>query len=225
MLQQFARIASHDLQEPLRVIQGYVALLSSRYQEKFDDKGREFLDFIVDGTKRMEGLVKGILEHASISTVSKRFEQVEAELCLAEAKNNLQQRIEETGAVITSEALPKLPGIKIQITQLFQNLLANALKFQKPDEIPRINISCRITDTAYNFVIEDNGIGIEAEYQKQIFGMFKRLHSSQQYPGSGLGLAICKSIVDQHGGKIWVESELGKGSRFCFLIPCISKQT
>lgn len=219
MLQQFAHIACHDLQEPLRVIQGYVGLLNSRYKNTLDQKGQEFLDFIVDGTLRMERLIKGILEHASVTSSSKRFELVELESAFQDACSNLQQRIDDTGAIITHDSLPALTSNKVQVTQLFQNLMNNALKFQKPDLTPKIHVSCRKDDKTYIFAVEDNGIGIESQYQEQIFGMFKRLHSSQQYPGSGLGLAICKSIVDQHGGKIWVESHPGIGSRFCFSIP------
>ncbi|MBX9688253.1 MAG: DUF4118 domain-containing protein [Candidatus Obscuribacterales bacterium] len=219
MLQQFARIASHDLQEPLRVIQGYVGLLNSRYKEKLDDNGKDFLGYISDGSKRMEGLIRGILDHASVSTNSRRFEIVEIKHALADACANLEQRIEETGAQVTYDNLPSLTVNKVQMTQLFQNLIANALKFQKGDEAPRIHISCKADERNYVFSVADNGIGIEAEYQEQIFDMFKRLHSSQQFPGSGLGLAICKAIVDHHGGRIWVESETQKGSRFCFSIP------
>lgn len=219
MLQQFARIASHDLQEPLRVIQGYVGLLNSRYESSLDIKGREFLDFIKDGTIRMERLVKGILEHASISYNTKRFEIVDIGIALEDACANLEQRIKDVGAVVTHDQLPSMSTNRSQITQLFQNLIGNALKFQKADCVPRIHISCIEENTDYIFTVADNGIGIEPQYQEQIFGMFKRLHSTQQYPGSGLGLAICKAIVDQHSGSIWVESELGQGSKFCFRIP------
>lgn len=220
MLQQFARIASHDLQEPLRVIQGYVDLLNSRYRHLLDKNGNDFLDFITDGTKRMEGLIKGILEHASVSYNTKRFEIVEVENAFDDACANLSQRIDDTSAVVTHDPLPQMLTNRIQLTQLFQNLMANALKFQKSDTKPRIHISYRREEGDHFFAVEDNGIGIELQYQKQIFEMFKRLHSSQQYPGSGLGLAICKAIIDQHHGRIWVESHAGKGSRFCFTIPC-----
>jgi K+-sensing histidine kinase KdpD len=223
MLQQFARIASHDLQEPLRAMQGCVDLLHSRYDEIIEEKDKEFLDYIVDGAVRMERLIKGILEHASVTYNTKRFEYVDLEKALSDACANLQQRIEETGAVVTHDALPRLMSNGIQLTQLFQNLMGNALKFQKGDVTPRIHISCKKEDSSYVFAVEDNGIGIEPKYQEQVFGMFKRLHSSQQYPGSGLGLAICKAIVDQHDGKIWVESEPGIGSRFCFSIPTVQK--
>lgn len=223
MLQQFARIASHDLQEPLRAIQGYVGLLNSRYKENLDGNGKEFLDFILDGTKRMESLVKGILEHATVSYSTRKFEIVEVEKALEDACANLQKRIADTGAKITHDKLPYILANRIQLTQLFQNLMANALKFQNGDKTPEIHISCKIEDISCVFAVEDNGIGIEHQYQEQIFGMFKRLHSSQDFPGSGLGLAICKAIVDQHNGKIWVESEQGKGARFYFRIPCKSK--
>lgn len=218
MLQQFARVASHDLQEPLRVIQGYVGLLNSRYTEALDEKGKEFLHYINDGTRRMEGLVKGILEHATISNSTRRMEIVPVEAALHDACANLQQRIEETGATVTNDELPVMHINKIQITQLFQNLIGNALKFQNRDRTLKIHITYKRTGVAHVFAVEDNGIGIEPQYQAQIFEMFKRLHSSK-YPGNGLGLAICKAILDQHRGKIWVESTPGVGSRFCFEIP------
>ena len=220
MLQQFARIASHDLQEPLRVLQGYVALLNSRYTEALDENGKDFLKYIVDATNRMERLVKGILEHASVSHSTKRFEIVNVSSALDDACANLEQRILETGAVISRGYLPDIYANRVQLTQLFQNLVANALKFQNAESAPRIHISAEKYDRFWRFDIQDNGIGIEPEYKERIFGMFKRLHSTQQFPGSGLGLAICKAIVDQHNGAIWVESELGKGSHFYFTIPC-----
>ena len=219
MLQQFARIASHDLQEPLRVIQGYVGLLNSRYKDELDSNGREFLDFILDGSKRMENLVKGILEHATVSYSTRRFEMVEVDKALEDACANLQQRINETEARITHDELPQLIANKVQLTQLFQNLIGNALKFQNGDKAPAIHIGYTRNNNEHVFEVGDNGIGIDKKYQQQIFGMFKRLHSSQEYPGSGLGLAICKAIVDQHNGRIWVESEPGTGARFYFSIP------
>lgn len=219
MLQQFARIASHDLQEPLRVLQGYVGLLNSRYKGRLDQKGDEFLNYISDATLRMEKLVAGILNHASVSNATKKFEVVNVSTALDDACANLQQRIQETGAVITRSPLPTLFANRALITQLFQNLIGNSLKFQKVGEIPRIHITATQFEHGWKFIVEDNGIGIEPEYKERIFGMFKRLHSSQEYPGHGLGLAICKAIVDQHSGTIWVESESGRGSRFCFSIP------
>lgn len=220
MLQQFARIASHDLQEPLRVLQGYVGLLNSRYQGALDENGNDFLKYIDDATRRMERLVKGILEHASVAHSTKRFETVNVSSALDDACANLEQRISETGAVISRGYLPDIYANRVLLTQLFQNLIGNALKFQKTDSAPRIHISAEKFERFWRFDIQDNGIGIEPEYKERIFGMFKRLHSSQQYPGSGLGLAICKAIVDQHNGAIWVESEVGKGSHFYFTIPC-----
>lgn len=219
MLQQFARIASHDLQEPLRVLQGYVGLLNSRYKEALDENGKDFLKYIDDATGRMERLIKGILEHATVTHSTKRFEVVNVSSALDDACANLEQRILDTGAVISRGYLPDIYANRVLLTQLFQNLIGNALKFQN-DSAPRIHISAEKYDRFWRFDIQDNGIGIEPEYKERIFGMFKRLHSSQKYPGSGLGLAICKAIVDQHNGAIWVESEMGKGSHFYFTIPC-----
>lgn len=219
MLNQFARIASHDLQEPLRVIQGYVGLLDSRYRSALDKTGQDFLGYIVDGSKRMEGLVKGVLEHARVSYDTRQFQILDFNDALTDARANLAQRLEETGAIVTQDRMPSLLAHRNQIVQLFQNLIANAIKFRKDDVCPMIHVSCREEQDNYIFAVEDNGIGIENEYQRQVFDMFKRLHSTKQYPGNGLGLAICKAIVDQHGGKIWVESEAGIGSKFCFSIP------
>lgn len=185
MLQQFARVASHDLQEPLRAIQGYVGLFESRYKDKLDANGNEFLEYIVDGTKRMEQLVKGILEHATVSYSTRKFENVEVEKALEDACANLQVKITETGATVTHDELPRLIANKIQLTQLFQNLIGNALKFQRADKPPVIHVSCEKYDSGYIFAVQDNGIGIEKQYQRQIFEMFKRLHSTQTYPGSG----------------------------------------
>ena len=222
MLSQFARIASHDLKEPLCVIQGYVSLLNSRYEEKLDDDGKDFLGYIVDASKRMTRLINGILQHASVSNNTRKFEDVNVSTCLDDACANLEQRILESGAVISRGPLPNIMADRAMLTQLFQNLIANSLKFQQAGVTPRIHITAEHVDTSWNFVLQDNGIGIEPEYTDRIFGMFKRLHSAEKYPGHGLGLAICKAIIDHHNGKIWVESEKDNGSRFCFNIPAKS---
>lgn len=218
-LQQFARIASHDLQEPLKVIQGYTALLRNRYKGRLDSSGGEFIDYIHDGAVRMEQLIKGVLEHASIQAKIKPFERVDMNTCFAEACANLEQSIAERGANVTSDCLPEVLADQIQMTRLIQNLIGNALKFVATDTIPQIHVSAHRNDSVRVFEVTDNGIGIENQYLDKIFGMFKRLHSTDDYPGTGLGLAICKAIVDHHNGTIWVESTPGQGSTFSFTIP------
>ncbi|MBY0358903.1 MAG: DUF4118 domain-containing protein [Candidatus Obscuribacterales bacterium] len=217
-LQQFARIASHDLQEPLRVIQGYVGLLARRYKTQLDQDADDFIEFIEDAAIRMERLIKGILAHASVSSETKAFESVDMNKCFSDAYANLQQSIADKQANITSDTLPTVTGNSSQLAQLFQNLIGNAIKFQK-DKAPEVHVSAQQLQNEWLFIVNDNGIGMEQKYLMQIFEMFKRLHATREYPGSGLGLAICKAIIDSHHGKIWVESELGKGSRFFFTIP------
>lgn len=217
-LQQFARIASHDLQEPLRVIQGFVDLLARRYKGQLDQNADEFLGYIEDATIRMENLVKGVLAHCSIASGTRAFEKTDMNQCFKDACANLQQSIADKKVSITSETLPTLLADPTQMTQLLQNLMGNAIKFQK-NQSPKIHVGIQRTQTEWLFSVTDNGIGMEKKYLEQIFGMFKRLHATREYPGTGLGLAICKSIVDNHRGKIWVESEPGKGSRFLFTIP------
>ena len=218
-LQQFARIASHDMQEPLKVIQGYTALLRSRYAGRLDSNADEFIGYIFDGAERMEGLIKGVLEHATINTSVKPFLPVDMNKCFEEACANLEQSIAEKKALVSAEPLPVVMADKLQMTRLLQNLIGNALKFVKDDATPRIAVSAVRRDGILEFQVCDNGIGIENQYLDKIFGMFRRLHSADEYPGTGLGLAICKAIVDHHNGAIRVESTPGQGSTFSFTIP------
>lgn len=218
-LQQFARIASHDMQEPLKVIQGYTALLRSRYAGKLDSKADEFIGYIFDGTTRMEGLIKGVLEHATVRASVKPFQPVDMNECFEEACANLEQSIAEKKAVVTAAPLPVVTADKLQMTRLFQNLIGNALKFVKNDAVPEIAVNAVRGEGTIEFLVSDNGIGIENQYLEKIFGMFRRLHSTDEYPGTGLGLAICKAIVDHHNGAIRVESTPGQGSTFSFTIP------
>jgi K+-sensing histidine kinase KdpD len=218
-LQQFARIASHDMQEPLKVIQGYTGLMRSRYGGKLDQKADEFLGYIFDSAMRMEYLIKGVLEHASVGSRIKPFQNVDMNECFADAYANLDQSITEKNAVVTSDSLPVIVADNLQMTRLLQNLIGNALKFVTADTRPRIHVSATRQDVGWVFRITDNGIGIENQYIEKIFGMFRRLHSTDEYPGTGLGLAICKAIVDHHKGAIRVESIPGQGSTFSFTIP------
>ncbi len=218
-LQQFARIASHDMQEPLKVIQGYTALLRNRYRGRLDEKSDEFIGYIYDGTIRMEKLIKGVLEHASITAKAKPFQRVDMNQCFADACVNLEKSISEKQARVTSDPLPTVLADSLQMTRLLQNLIGNALKFVSQQNAPAVHVSAQRQDGAWEFRVKDNGIGIENQYLDKIFGMFKRLHSTDEYPGTGLGLAICKAIVDHHNGAIRVESTPGQGSTFSFTIP------
>ncbi|MDO9185487.1 MAG: PAS domain S-box protein [Bacteroidia bacterium] len=215
-LEQFAYIASHDLQEPLRMVTSYLQLLENRYKDKLDQDAKDFISFAVDGSNRMRSLIHSLLEYSRINRV-KAFEIIDVNILLKEVLENLSTAIKENKATININDLPKINGDPILINQLFQNLIQNAIKF-KNTRNPEIDISCKEEKDEYIFSVKDNGIGIQKEYIDKIFIIFKRLHSKEEYPGTGMGLAICKKIVERHGGKIWVESEFGKGSTFYFTI-------
>jgi PAS domain S-box-containing protein len=215
-LEQFAYIASHDLKEPLRMVTSYVQLLEDRYGDKLDKDAKEFIAYAVEGTERMRNLIHSLLEYSRTNRV-KPFESFNVTILLNSVLQNIYSLIEENNAVIKAEILPTIYGDSQLIGQLFQNLIANAIKF-KSDEDPEIIISCRKMKDEYLFSMEDNGIGIEKEYADKIFVIFQRLHTKDKYPGTGIGLAICKKIVEHHGGRIWVESKPEKGSIFYFTI-------
>ena len=218
-LEQFAYIASHDLQEPLRVISGYVNLLEERYGDRIDHDGREFIEYTVDAVHRMRNLINDLLEYSRVESDGNPFEQVDCNSALSDALADLGVSIEETSAEVTHDQLPEFEGDPVQISQLLENLIANAIKFRKDDEAPRIHVSCQRNDSNWHLTVSDNGIGIRPRYQDRIFGMFKRAHKRSKYPGTGIGLAMCSKIVERHGGTIWVESEVGEGSTFHFTIP------
>lgn len=218
-LQEFAKIAAHDLQEPLKSVQGFVDLLKRRYGNELGDDGKRFISFIDDAVIRMEQLIRGVLEHSKIKALEKRFEATDLNAVIEEVRTNLSVSIEQTGAKINSEDLPTVVADQLQMVQLFQNLTANALKFRKPDITPEINISWRREGGNYQFSVKDNGIGMDSRYLNKIFAMFSRLNAKTEYPGTGIGLAICKKIVEHHGGEIWAESKLGEGSALCFMLP------
>jgi PAS domain S-box-containing protein len=217
-LEQFAYSAAHDLQEPLRVVAGFVKLLAKRYKGKLDEKAYEFIEYAIEGTKRMQALIKDLLDYSQIGTKSKSFEPTECLSALDKAIFNLQAAIKENGAVIIHDNLPIVTADSSQLIRLFQNLIGNAIKFHGKDT-PRIHISAERMKNEWVFSIEDNGIGIESKFADQIFISFRRLHSREEYPGTGIGLAACKKIVERHGGRIWVKSEPGKGSIFYFTLP------
>lgn len=215
-LEQFAYVASHDLQEPLRMITSYVQLLDKRYRNKLDDDAVDFINFAVDGADRMQKLIYSLLEYSRINRV-KPFEYVDLDETLADIKDDLELVIKESGAEIGSDKLPVVFGDKVLLGQLCQNLIGNAIKFRGADPL-KITISCKEAEHEYLFSVKDNGIGIQKEYREKIFVIFQRLHTREKYPGTGIGLAICKKIVERHKGRIWVESEPGKGSEFLFTI-------
>ncbi len=217
-LQQFAYVASHDLQEPLRMISSYTQLLERRYRDKLDADANEFMDFIVDGAARMKQLIEDLLAYSRVGTRGRAFQAADSKAVLAKAVANLWGAVESSGARITHDALPAVVADPSQLVQLFQNLIGNAIKF-RGQHAPAVHVSAEQTDEGWKFSVKDEGIGIDPQYFERIFLMFQRLHSKAEYPGTGIGLAICKKIVDRHGGRIWVESQPGKGSAFFFTLP------
>lgn len=216
-LEQFAYVASHDLQEPLRMVSSYTQLLANRYKDKLDGDANDFINFAVDGASRMQRLINDLLEFSRIQTRGNNFHEADTSLILAEALINLRQKIEESNAIITNENLPVIICDQYQIVRLFQNLIDNAIKF-RGNAAPLIHITSETVDSGWKFSINDNGIGIDPKHKEKIFEIFQRLHATQKYPGTGIGLAICKRIVERHGGTIWVESQLGKGTSIYFTI-------
>lgn len=233
-LEHFASIVSHDLKSPLASIGGYARVLASRYSERFDESGKKMISHIVDGVQRMELLVYDLLEYARVSSNDQTFSEIECSSVVEMALSNLRNEIEQKGAIVTSDDLPVIYGDEMQFVQLFQNLIGNGIKYRSERQ-PRIHISARRIDgktgiffqagglseikKGWLFAVEDNGIGIENGEINRIFEIFTRLHTQDKYPGTGIGLAICKRIVERHGGHIWVESAVGKGSLFYFAIP------
>ncbi|MFZ3166539.1 MAG: ATP-binding protein [Candidatus Methanoperedens sp.] len=216
-LEQFVYIASHYLQEPLRTVSNCSQLLAKHYKDKLDAKADQFIGFIIDGTIRMQEMIDDLLEYSRVSTKTKAFEPTDYETVLDQALANVKEAVEESGALVTHDPLPTVMADASQMVQLFQNLLSNAIKFRK--EKPLIMVSAVQRENEWLFSVKDNGIGIAPEFMEYIFKMFEREHASAEYPGTGVGLAICKKIVERHSGRIWVESEIGKGSTFYFTIP------
>jgi signal transduction histidine kinase len=217
-LEQFAYVASHDLQEPLRAMGSFSQLLETRYKAKLDGDAVEFLGFIVDAAKRMQKLITDLLAYSRIGRTETTSGDVDCNSVLGKVLVNLHPQIEESGAVITNDTLPVSFCNESEWVQLFQNLINNAIKF-RGSEPPRIHISAEKRGPEWLFSVRDNGIGIDGRYKERVFLIFQRLHGREKYPGTGIGLSICKKIVETHGGKIWVESELGKGSVFYFTMP------
>lgn len=216
-LQQFAYVASHDLQEPLRMVSSYTQLIARRYKGKLDADADEFIAFAVDGANRMQRLILDLLAYSRVNTAGRQFEPTAMETVLKAALNNLTNAVKESQAIITHDPLPAVMGDDKQLAQLFQNLLSNAVKFGGAQP-PRIHISAKQTDGEWLCSVRDHGIGLDPQYADRIFVIFQRLHTREEYPGTGIGLAICKKIVERHGGRMWVESELGKGATFYFTL-------
>ncbi|HLY11108.1 MAG TPA: ATP-binding protein [Planctomycetota bacterium] len=217
-LQQFAYVASHDLQEPLRAVAGCVQLLQQRAQGQLDEKSQALIQHAVDGCLRMQTLIEDLLTLSRVGTQSKPPVSTDAEAVLRAALENLAVPIRDSGAVITSDPLPTLTVDPTQMTQVFQNLVGNAIKFRS-GRSPQIHVGAVRHQDGWRFSVRDNGIGIDRQYFERIFRVFQRLHSREEYPGSGIGLAVCEKIVLRHGGRIWLESELDRGSTFYFSIP------
>lgn len=222
-LEQFAYVASHDLQEPLRVIAGYVHLLEERYADKLDQDARDFIGFATDAAYRMRALIDALLQYSRVETHGNPFEKMDCNRALSEAMADLEISIGESHAEITTDRLPEIVGDHIQITHVFENLISNAIKFKKDDSQPKIHVSCGRSGDCWRISVSDNGTGIRPRYQERIFGMFKRAHKRSKYPGTGIGLALCLKIVERHGGRIWVDSQVDRGSTFHFTIPAIKE--
>lgn len=217
-LEQFAYVASHDLQEPLRMVAMYTQLLAERYQGQLDESADKYIHYAVDGALRMQALVQDLLAFSRVGRAGTDLRKIETHEAVENALKNLQGAIQESDAKISRGDLPVIVADRTQIVQLFQNLIGNAIKFRGAHP-PQIEITAEREESSWRFSVQDNGIGIAAEHVDEVFGIFKRLHTRAEYPGNGIGLAICKKIVEQHGGTIWVESQPKKGSAFRFTIP------
>lgn len=218
-LKQFAYVASHDLQEPLRMVSSYTQLLAERYEDQLDEKAHKFINYAVDGAARMQTLIRDLLAFSRVETRAQGFKAVDCQSALNIAIANLKTIIDETGTLVTTCDLPNIRADASQLTQLFQNLISNGIKFRKPSTPPHIHISAERVKDRWRFAVQDNGIGIDSKYKERVFVIFQRLHTRREYPGTGIGLAMCKRIVHRHGGRIWFESSPGKGATFYFSLP------
>jgi signal transduction histidine kinase len=217
-LEQFAYVASHDLQEPLRMVVSYLQLIERRYKSQLDQSGQEFIAYAVDGGKRMQVLINDLLAYSRVGRGAAELAPTDLDVVLARARRRLETAIVESEAEVTSEPLPSVLADAAQMEQLFQNLLANALKFRRPER-PRVHVSAERVGDRWRIGVRDNGIGIAPEFGERIFQLFQRLHGREDYEGTGIGLAVARKIVDRHGGEIWVESTRGQGATFYFTLP------
>ncbi|PTR28756.1 HAMP domain-containing protein [Rhodococcus sp. OK519] len=220
-LEQFAYVTSHDLQEPLRKVASFCQLLEKRYGDELDERGRQYIDFAVDGAKRMQALINDLLDFSRVGRMSAGFEPLSLDRPFAKALSNLAAAVEDSGARIHApERLPDVEGDPTLLTMLWQNLIGNAIKFAEPGTVPEVSISVeRRPDVGWLVSVQDNGIGISGEFADKIFVIFQRLHARDEYSGTGIGLALCKKIVEYHGGRIWLDTDYTGGARFCFTLP------
>jgi light-regulated signal transduction histidine kinase (bacteriophytochrome) len=218
-LEQFAYSASHDLQEPVRSVKVFSELLAKRYGDELDDEALKFMGFVNSGATRMETLVRDLLAYTRVTSSDQPVKTTDATEAFESALSNLAVAISEAGANVTAEPLPRLPVHATHLQQLFQNLIGNAIKYRSPERPPRVHIAAERQDGFWLFTVNDNGIGIDPRYKETIFGLFKRLHTRDEYSGTGIGLALCQRIVNRYHGRIWVESEPGQGSAFRFTLP------
>jgi light-regulated signal transduction histidine kinase (bacteriophytochrome) len=217
-LEQFAYVASHDLQEPLRMVASFTQLLAERYQGKLDADADEFIGYALDGARRMQVLVNDLLAYSRVDRRGKEFAAVDCEKVLETVLASLRNALQESDAQVSHDPLPTVQGDETQVWQVLQNLVGNAVKFHG-SEPPRLHVSAQEVNGEWRFSVRDDGIGIDPGQAERIFLLFQRLHTRSEYPGTGIGLAIAKKIVERHGGRIWVESEPGKGSTFYFSLP------
>jgi signal transduction histidine kinase len=217
-LEQFAYVSSHDLQEPLRMVSAYTQLLSDRYRGKLDENADKYIGYAVEGAQRMQTLIEDLLAFSRVGRNGVEHKATDCNAAVDAALKNLAAAVQESGVIVTRGRLPSVHADHFQLVQLFQNLIGNAIKFRK-SHAPEIRIAAERVNDEWQVAVKDNGIGISPEYQEQIFVIFQRLHTRDEYSGNGVGLAICKKIVEQHGGRIWIESRPGSGSTFLFTLP------
>lgn len=218
-LEQFAYVASHDLKAPLRTVAGFAQLLSKRYGDILQGDGLEFLGFIDSGVRKMQRLIDDLLQYARAVRAPVAASWIDGEALVEQVRTSLRSSIDQSGARIEASKLPHFWGDAKQMAQVFQNLLDNAIKFQPQGQAAVVNVDCVEQAEGWTFSVRDNGIGIAPEFHDKVFVLFQRLHHEDEYDGTGLGLPICKKIVERHGGRMWLESELGRGSRFAFFLP------
>lgn len=218
-LQQFAAVAAHDLQEPLRMVSSYLQLLERRYRGELDDEAREYIDYAVGGSNRMKGLIDDLLMFAQVGASGRPLTPMSLQKAYEEAVDNLGPYLQEEGAKVANGTLPRVMGDHHEIVQLFQNLIQNGVKYQAPGRTPQVHVSAEEADHTVTVRVQDNGIGIDPKYHERVFGLFQRLHSRNEYPGTGIGLAVCKKTVERHGGRIWIESDGRTGTAFLFTLP------
>ena len=216
-LEQFAYVASHDLQEPLRMVASYTQLLERRYKDQLDDDAKDFIHYAVDGANRMQRLINDLLDYSRVQTRGRAFEPTDMNVVLGHARVNLAAAIEESKAIVTNDDLPTIPVDAMQMTSLLQNLIGNAIKFRGPER-PWVHVRAKECASAWEFSVKDNGIGIDPQFHERVFAIFQRLHGRTEYSGTGIGLSLCKRIAERHGGRIWLESTPGDGAEFFFTI-------